>query len=166
MSQSRRPSSISRCCGRHRRFRARDRYRPFRWCLRDSNKGAHLVGKRLTRDLRKRCDSDFAVRGLFLCSSFLVGGRGQFPLRSDQGPARRDGTAHLSMPEVAHNTKQRRGSWGARLRACAARLYDVRNLCSALLAVAPAALLRQTFKASCFGFGGSSTAFTVIASIA
>jgi hypothetical protein len=37
---------------------------------------------------------------------------------------------------------------------------------SALLAVALGALSCQTFKGSCFGFGGSSTAFTVIASIA
>jgi hypothetical protein len=50
---------------------------------------------------------------------------------------------------------------------------DVRKLCSALLAVrargalgAGQNLFCQTFKASCFGFGGSSTAFTVIASIA
>jgi hypothetical protein len=46
-------------------------------------------------------------------------------------------------------------------------------LCSALLAVRARGVLGagqnlfcQTFKASCFGFGGSSTAFTVIASIA
>jgi hypothetical protein len=49
----------------------------------------------------------------------------------------------------------------------------VRFLCSALLAArargalgAGQNLFCQTCKASCFGFGGSSTAFTVIASIA